>query len=575
MKKAVLAVVLVLMMGVLAPFARAIEADSGPASMARYYSDDFELFFAMRVDEGYVETLNALANRVLGNVPSDANLPVPPSLDFNALLQGAFASAPFTYDDVRSFLGDYVSVGVQNYAGMMQNDMENAGLLIAIDLKDTNGFTDFLNANVPGGLPEPVAAGNFEVYEVSPDVFLAIAPDVAMITNNIDTLPAVFTGLEAAEGYVNTLAALPADDYNLIAYLDYAALFEALPQMSDMYTPEMMAMFPNYFVMGATILDGSVLTIDAATDMPDGTMADMYTTPLNPDFAAFIPNDTDLLVHGRDLSGIYDYAITTLSTSMGMMGGMGDMDVEAQIEQALTQFKQFTNIDLREDVLAWMTTDYAIFTSVGLDETLNLVEASMQNNDRAFSDNPTLPVEFGFVIGTSDAEKTAETVTKVATLLKAAVASQAEFVTITDYSEDGANGIEIKITAPVGQNGGTGITLLLASNRDIFYFGTKGAADQISAGDTLLNDPVYAKALTYAVPNQAQFLYTDDEGLTEFFGLFAVAGLGSMMGGMDNEAMFDQVKSVITTLNAVFDHSIISYGVTDDMVVVRMTIAFK
>jgi hypothetical protein len=314
-------------------------------------------------------------------------------------------------------------------------------------------------------------------------------------------------------------------------------------------------------------------------DLPTEGMADFYTTPLNADFARFIPNDTDLLVHGRDLNSVCDYALTSLTTQMEAMGGMGmggmgsgDMDFEAQLEQAFTQIKQATNIDIREDVLAWMTTDYAIFTSVGIEDVLAILESTM--GSAAMPDIAQLPVEFGFVIGTSDADKTAETVTKISTLLKAAVANQEE-VTITDINGE-LNGIEIAVTAPInGTDATTGITVLLASNNNVFYFGTKGAADAVIAGDTLLNDPVYAKALTYAIPNQAQFLYTDDEGLTEIAGLFAVALVGTSPRLDSESAAFEQLTGIITALNAVFDHSIISYGLVDDMVLVRATIAFK
>lgn len=599
MKKALLGLMLVLVTGLLAPMAYAVEVDEGPTSMAQYFGADTTFFFAGRIDDAYLSELNSVLNRVLASVPDSANLPLPAELNLRALLEGQLAAAPFTLDELRGFLGDYVAVGISNYGALLTNDIEQSGIVIAVALSDSAALVSFLEANVPN-LPRPTTEGDAQVYVINNETQLVINSDVLYIVPATASLPDRAATLNSAESFTNAIGALPADAYNIVGYFDYQALFtelgQASPSTMSMMTPEMMGLLPNDLALGLTILDDSVLTIDMVTDqMIEGVM----TTPISSDFASNLPADTDLLVWGSDLGSYVNYTLTTLPQSLAAADpSLSVEDINQQIETALQQFEAATNIDLREDVLSWLTSDYALYTSVDLPELIKIVASASGGR---FSDTPVLPVEFGFVAATSDAATTTETVIKVVTLLKAALANAGDEVTVTDLTDGPLTGVEISITAPVqGDSGTTSLSFLIGSNEDIFFVGTRGAFDSVQSGENLSSGDTYTRALSYAVPNQSMFVYADDEGITTFVGSIAsLALLASSPNQMfsnitdtmqnpqtlqatptpdTNQAQMveQQLTTVFDTVNAIFDHAIISYGYGDNgYLVARLTLAFK
>lgn len=344
--------------------------------------------------------------------------------------------------------------------------------------------------------------------------------------------------------------------------------------------------FPEYAIAGATILDNSVLTLDLAVPVPptDTTI----TTPIDSEFAAYIPNDTDLLIQTSNLQFAFENALAASVQQNAMSSGSNPADLMAQIEQAFVQIEQMTTIDVREDVLSWMDGDGAVFVS--LDSTV-LTDSLLGLGSDLSS------LEFGIVAHTSDAAKTAETITKISTLITALSATQKE-VTISELETADFKLVKIDLTVPLSPDTNTTFTFLMGANDEIFYFGTQNSFYRIAAGDTLQNDALYAKALTYALPNQGQFFYADDEGIT-LFGttvggvlIILAPAIDQIFANLVNEfgdsdiptptPMPDRTPELardfdllVRTLNAVFDHAISSTSIINGIVVSRATIAFK
>lgn len=576
MKKVLLGFMLVMVTGLLAPAAFAIEADTGPAGMARYFDQDTSMFVAARIDDAYIGELSSFANRILAKIPASAGLPA--EVDLRALLADQLASSPVSLDDLRSFVGDYIALGISDYGALATNDLEDAGLIVALSLTDPAKLISTLEANAPD-LPTPTTEGDFKVYTSDNFTYVAIGSDVLYFYQGDDDVPTIMERgtLMTKDGYTNSLAAMPLDSYNIITYFDYKALFSSMAamgdQMADTMTPEMLSLLPQNMAIGFTILDDAVLTMDITTDQRiDG----MMTTPLTPEFAANIPADTDLLIWGSDLKAYAEYILGVLPDSIAASGASESREeIQQQIEDGLKQFEDATKINLRRDVLSWMTSDYALYTSIDIPGVIRMMAAAgSSSSDRTATINP-LPFQFGLVANTSDPTTTGQTIEKLVTLMKSALADNtSEDITLTDLNGDPLNGVELQVNIPLNSTEKASLNLVIGSNANIFFIGTRGAFDAATRGSNLTNDETYALAQKYAMPNQTLLLYADDEGLTAMMGVVVLAGMQTM--NTSDADTTQRTTMVLDTLNAVFAHAIVSYSYDENgFMVSRATIAIK
>lgn len=583
MKRGLAVLLAALMLVVASPVAWALDATTGPASMARFFDARTSIFLSVRIDDGYLDALSGIINRIAEKLPPG----IAPSgllpLDLRALLDSQLALDNISLADIRGAVGDYVAVGFDDIEAFIASSEQGGnpeGFFIALAVRDRAALMNLIASNI-AGIPMEESFG-FTILRPNSDAVIAIGDEVLYIAPSSVTLPlgTRMATLLSTSGFQASAAAMPAASYNIYAYVAYADLFRALDAASGgMGTaglaPELMELLPQTLAFGATILDNSVLTIDVAIDqMIEG----VFTTPVTPAFGAFVPNNVDLLVWGADLNGYVNYLLDILPGSLAA-SGMSQEQARMEIANALRDFTRATGIDLREDVLSWMTGDFAIYSTLDLEPLTRLIVAGAFGT-RA-PNLPEAPFEFGVAIATNNPAKTAETVTKLTTLVRAAVANALQ-VRVNDVNESGFTGIELLITLPLdGPSRTTSIDILLGSTDQIFFFGTTKTAQGLLAGQNVLSDPVFGRALTYAPPNLVQFVYTDGEGFAGLLGLPIGAALTlGVSSGAASEAQAAQatatILSVVEFLNRAVDHSIFASGIDENgFTVARATIALR
>ncbi|MFQ3660264.1 MAG: DUF3352 domain-containing protein [Anaerolineae bacterium] len=581
MKKALAVLLTALMLVVVSPMARALDVTTGPASMARFFDARTSIFVSIRIDDGYLDALSSVVNRIGEKIPPG----IVPSgllpLDLRAQLDSQLALANISLADIRGAVGDHFAVGVNDIEAFIASSQRSGspeGFFFALAMRDRAALMRLIASNI-GQIPMEESFG-FTILRPNSDTVIAIGDEVIYIAPSGVTLPlgTRMATLLSTSGFQESAAAMPAESYNIYMYVAYADLLSAAVAISgDMgFSPELMELLPSSLAIGATILDDSVLTIDVVTDQ---LIEGVLTTPVTPAFGAFIPNGVDLLLWGADLNGYVNYVLDILPDSLSAGTTTTPEEAAAQIEQALTSFTQATGINLREDVLSWMTGDFAIYSTLDLEPLTRFIVAGASGT-RA-PNLPEFPVEFGVVIATDNPAKTAETVTKLTTLVRAAVANASQ-LRVNDVNENGFTGIELIVTVPLeGPSRTTSIDILLGSTNEIFFFGTTKTAQGLLAGQNVLNDPVFSRALTYAPPNLVQFAYTDGEGFAGLLGLPIGAAL-ALSGGNPSASEAQAAQDVATMLqvveflNRVVDHSIIASGyAANGYVVARATIALR
>ncbi len=574
MKKLSVLLLAALMLVVVSPTARALDLSTGPASMARFFDANTSIFIALRIDDAYLDTLSGILNRALGNLPP--NIAPAQRFDLRAQLEELLTTTQgLNLAEIRSVIGDDVALGVIDIEAFAEssNTSNLRGIAFAVPLRDSETLLSLLRAQ---NQPTEERAG-FTIVRPDRETVIAIGEEVMYIAPEGTDLPlgTRMATLRDSERFQNSAAAMPADRYNIYIYVAYADLFRALERTSaaqGILPSNLTTLLADSITMGATILDDSVLTLDVVSSVTPQQALGVFTTPITPDFAAFIPNGVDLLIWGADLNTYVNYLIDILPEALSAGTGVQPGEFAREVENALSDFTRTTGLNLRTDILSWMTGDFAIYSTLDLEPLVNLLFPAPRNTPApALSE---VPVEFGVVIATNNPTKTAEVVATLSNLLRGALAGAPD-VRIEPINESGFRGIELLITVPLA-GPSTSFDILLVSNDQLFFFGTTKTAERILAGDNALSDPVFNRALTYAPANVTQFTYTDDEGFAGLLLPVAVALADSILSGQSMQQAAPTILSFLDAVTRVVDHSIIAGGFTDDgFSVSRATIALR
>lgn len=566
------ALLLFLALGVFAPLSSAIN-DGGIQDMARYFGDDYQFFAAIRADDGYIDALNGVINRILPKFPASlGNLP--PSFDLRQLVS---IPAPgnarvLSYDDLRAFVGDAMALGIRDVNQLEGGNQADAGIMFAMQVINRAALEAALNLDaVPS-----VDAGPFSVRSLPNDTVLALTDDLLMVANeSAGTLPPIFTGLEATQGYQTTVGALPVDNYNIVVYVNMQAALATARQPTP---PELATAFPKHLAVGATILDGVTLTLDIAADSPLPTIA----TPVDSGFLRYLPSNTQAFVQGTDLTGNFEQAIELSLQLTPQANGANAREQANQLLNALT------GLSLDEDLLSWTTGDYALFTSLDIARVIDILA------DGGNPDLDALNFEAGFVIEATDATKAANVVTRFKNLiiLSSQNADSAQQFTVEDFAQRDTNGFTI--VAPLdAQNN---LRVAVASNASFLYIGTENALLRVLNGETLDKDSNAANAARWYLPSTYAVAYLSDHGIGSLLGTVALFGISgpaiqnvfnNLQAGLANPdaipapgsalslAQFGLVKDVYKAIFDIFDSSSITNTVVGNISLARAVITLK
>jgi hypothetical protein len=495
MKKVFLIVVLLISL-----FSTSIAAppDEGIFSTANYFPADTMFFFAIRTDEAYIDEIDAIINNAVSGAPFLQDMPI---TTLRGALEEGLEQADFDLDDVYTWLGDYFALGVTNittndsdlngYAVLQITDREAAeafiieeGAGIGFEQSEEGGFTSFTDRTGARIL-------------VGDDVMLLLSSEVAR--NPLVTREA---RLDSTAPYQTAIETLPADQYNFALYISsLAELGES--SGSDLEAAGIDPDTIGAFALGGTILDKYSLTLDLV-QLPGEENEITEVERIDPAFQSYIPSDSSAFIHGTDYTSQYNASIEILEQTAETSGTPNPTE---QIEEALGSI----GIDLQEDILSWTTGDYALFARTDL---LGGIEAAME------SDLPTVPenlsdfFDFGIVLEATDAERAETFTTKITTLLTAA-SSEAEEVEVTEEEIAGSEVTIFTITAPINMNDNVELQFVIGSNDEVFFAGTRNAAEVVFAGEGGLDENEgFQQANAYILEDPTTLWYADAEGLT-------------------------------------------------------------
>ncbi|MGB1286241.1 MAG: DUF3352 domain-containing protein [Aggregatilineales bacterium] len=512
-----------------------VDATQGAPGMARYMPGDTDIFAAFRTDDAYIGELDGVYQRVLTALPEAARAEMPGSLiesiDTSMTNEGS-------YEEVREWLGDYAALSLGNLVVTMDDDPGNDSeveFLFLLEISNADAFKTYFEDIVMIDSDEFVKSeeADYTLYsDPAESAYLAVSDNLAILTNN----PEMIAFEQAAplvndSSYQQSFTTLPESSYNIVFYLDYNALLGGImtqPGQADMFAA-MGVDLQNIrsMVMGFTILDGRSFAMDIGVDADyDALGVDLSAfSSIDPAFEKFIPADTEVIIRATDMSTNYITQTDQFSTMMQEMDP-GSADPFEQVEGTLAAF---TGINLREDILSWTTGDYAIAMDVNFDAFVALLGGMETGNDPMAMLDPS-PLGLALLIEATDPALAADATAKIVGAVERFTGGE-ESISIAPDTVGGHDATIIGFTVPMEGQPFT-LELVIGSNNEVFFFGTKDYIESALTGGGLAEDAEYQDASQYFLSDASTLIYTDDDGLLASFAVPALVFVGPAIGNV-------------------------------------------
>lgn len=402
-------------------------ASAAPADrfgdLAAYFPADSPMFFSIRTDEAFFDKVDDLVQLVAGKFPGILPADLSVRMLYDAPL-GSVEQAVTIRADIRPWLGGAAAVG---FTGTMQSMMEMRvpPVVIALEITDRAAAEAFVERMLGENLGddddaviEKTSINDYTVYQPTEaydyiQTTVAIGNSVLFYAPSADVMPLTRPeeGLPDSPGFQDMTGLLPAEDYDALVYIDTPAIADMSMRMTFGNAPRpdmayMMNLMQALYdaagpqMVGLTLLDTRALVVDSVQLRGDtsrlealGLVLDYPASPVDTAFAANVPADAPFVMQGTSLgpailSGLQNFrAIGDWLQQEGLLGrlleqrGAPDAYVEMannfNLKHLLTfgelAFSGMTGLNLQNDVLAWMTGDYAGYLRLLPSETLPLL----------------------------------------------------------------------------------------------------------------------------------------------------------------------------------------------------------
>ncbi len=533
-------------------------------ALARYFPADTPLFISTRIDDDFIATIDSIGGAIAANFP-DADMDATLQQLLDDVVTELYPDGSFQ-TTMRPWLGDTASFGVlslgQAFSGSGAN-REEAPALIAISITDQTAALDFvINAlnqdetrffqTTGDGYTLLVVGERSMPAALDGAKLIIVRDDVLLFSANTDASLIAVSGLQSPSlleqpGFSAALSWLPADSYSVTVYADVMDDLLAASAAADPEGAGMLSMLEANFagagfgpqVVGFTILDGSVLTIDVAQAYdPAALPATAMPGPVDPAFAARIPADIPLALHGTNLKGQLEALAESYTLLFESMAAQPDVDA-AELEAARDQFQKqlvqlnnlftsVTDLDFQEDVLSWLDGDVIAFA--GFNPDLNATSAAGLQE--------VFPLELGIGVEATDpakAQAAVEGFTKAFNQLAALAnlsmnesarsGAPAGEATVTSEELAGVTVTVLTLTTP---NLPWAVELLMGANNSIFALGTRGAVSAMFAADGgLPSNAEFRAAQAYLLPDPIAVAWLNPAGLLPLADIVGVFASGS------------------------------------------------
>jgi hypothetical protein len=596
---------LLIFMMVLALTAGVIRAASVTAStatlqaLAQYYPADTPLYASIRTDDDVIAELDVLMARLAANLGE----PLPPAFSVADLLdEWTFAAFGSSFDDsFGPWLGDSAAAGLLSLAPLFEEQATTPflrpprrsppPLIIAFSVADRDAAETFAAALMDAAGLEPVETGEYTLYDPGDDLALLIADDAALIAPQAELLRAAYEGrdgrLADAALFSETVDGLPLETYSALAYVNVDTMNRELMEMMQAESPALALSPPlrqqfeigGGIALGLTVIAERSLTIDMAVVLTEEALqisrempGYVEPQPVDLEFLRHVPADAQFVIHDGDFGG---QALAFLA-QLDLIGPLLGQQFQAMLDDPMLRrnmdpetveffevfdlsgvnlggalkvlasqmFAGFTGLHLEDEVLSWMTGDYALHARLIAD------------------DNLPFNVDAAFLTETTDAAAAANVIDK----LERAAGLYGVPITREEIGDGQALALTVPQRAfhpptPPGSQERLTITpeldFLIGHDDEVFVVSTRPGAEAAfapAAGGTLLDNATFRQAReTLFLPEPASVFFINGPALWE-----ALPLLSAVMPAWELRELLivaAQVESAAITTTALQDRA--------------------
>lgn len=436
---------------------------------------------------------------------------------------------PFDWkQDVDPWVGRYMAVGIVDleplWGAVSQEaigtgDIETAveetpppPFILAVDVRDREALQSFVEVvrtrmESEGIAVQESAYEDATIYSFSHegnDFFFALREEKVVLASN---QRALLEGalerqepdsLSANPEFLALLDRLPQDGLAM-GYAAYESLRQemraAMAESQDIPIPE--AWGAGVRAGGFTLqaeADGLRVQVAATLDlaaMAEAGLKDYYEktrTPHPGRSLEFMPQETALAFTGRDLHGAWELQ----KSQMQQLSPESYADIQGTLEDLAVQ----TGLDIEEDILSWMTGEYALFMAPGTGE---LTAAGIPS------------FRAGFIFEVGDQEKAQQAMGKIENLL----IEQGD-LTFSTQEIEGVEARVVPMLQMLGYLPGYAFVdnfLIIAIDEASFSAAFQAQRDK---GDRLASSPEFERVMKALPDKHTGLFYLDFPGLTGF-----------------------------------------------------------
>lgn len=470
------------------------QAGPNPADMAQYVPAEADFFMAFRTDDGLLDMLQGVVDKVISKLPPELN--VPPVNLREALAE---SMTGVDYADLRAALGDAIAFSVGNVALITDKNPANdskAGMMLAIQVADRDMMGALLTPML--GSASMSTQGDFTLYEMT-DGVMALGNDVLFFANSADILPMNRSGGSLADdaAFIQVTGALPEDRYSFFIYANLASALDAIANQNPGMTPPQRLNLESLgsIALGMTIVDGRAGIVDVANATQLPPFLEALYTPVDPAFVRYIPANTDIVLHGTNLAAYLQTFILLMDA-----GPRGNQDGPSG---QIARFLRVAGIDMQADILETATGDFVVFGDADFSAFVDAISSGRLNR---------MPLNFGLVVEMTDARAAEELANKIGRFIATTTGNTRE-IQVGRAIINGTRVTNISLDLR-SSNIDDAFEIMIGAKDNLFFVASSEATQHITGGiEDLTGDAVFNDAARYILPNAAQVWYMNDEGL--------------------------------------------------------------
>jgi hypothetical protein len=519
-----------------------VSADDGH-TLARYFPPDTVMYFDMRTDQAYIDTLDGIIAQAIARATANLDPALLPP-DFNVSL--AHALDEVTLDafggdfqtTVRAWMGDRFAVGTSQIT-----DEEPDEVLLAIHITNREAALNFAQANFSPGATWTQTDHAALTLLTTPDAFntyVAVSDDVMLVATRLDLLPLdqlPSPSLAESAAFADAIAMLPESAYDSVAFIDMPTLLQQAASSAPQSQLEMdMLEALGPLAVGAVLLDGRAFVTDLAWRI-DGDLSAWDTGAADPAFLANIPANTALVMQGTNLRSSYDGFVNTLRdlATAGELNGTSQQEIDEGLELMALLLRMSTGLDLQQDIISWLDGDYALFISYTYEPGMLLEMATSPPVEPL-----EVPLEFGLLIEATDPDAAGRVVDGLARALFQATDPPDPALEVTREEIAGTEAVVVSIHIDPAMQP---VRIAIAANERVLYVGSASSAPAVLQGSGgLTTSADFAAMHNYLLPDARTLFYASPN----MFALIGDMTLGTVvyMGpavGMVFEEVVDEL----------------------------------